>query len=207
MDRDPPGARGARTADPRTPRQGVLREAEIVASALSIIERDGVEGLTMRRLSQSLGVSLGATYKHVATKDDLLRLVTAELYTQVLDADAPNADWRSRLRSFLIQMHEVVGSCRGLAAHLAAHSGDPVTGRLYYPLHAALTRAGFAPAGADQVLRVLFFYTSGALLTPVPELARDRAATDFAAGLDMVLDGVAHALVAQALVAERGVTS
>ncbi|CAJ61102.1 MULTISPECIES: TetR/AcrR family transcriptional regulator [Frankia] len=197
MDRDPPGARGARTVETRTPRQGVLHEAEIVASALSIIERDGVEGLTMRRLSQSLGVSLGATYKHVATKDDLLRLVTAELYTRVLAADTPDADWRPRLRSFLLRMHEVVGTCRGLAAHLAAHADDPVTARLYYPLHAALTQAGFTPAGADRVLRTLFFYTSGALLTPASDPARERAAADFAAGLDMVLDGVAHALPAE----------
>ncbi|MCM3925622.1 TetR family transcriptional regulator [Frankia sp. AiPs1] len=197
MDRDPPGARGARTVDTRAPRQSVLREAEIVATALSIIERDGVEGLTMRRLSQSLGVSLGATYKHVATKDDLLRLVTAELYTRVLDADTTDADWRPRLRAFLLRMHEVVGSCRGLAAHLAAHAEDPITARLYYPLHAALTQAGFAPAGADRVLRTLFFYTSGALLTPASDPARERAAADFAAGLDMVLDGVAHALAAE----------
>src|ERR1700735_5755608 len=63
-----------------------LDKQSIVSAALDIIAERGVAGLSMRLLSQRLGVSLGATYRHVPNKDDLLRLVAADLYGRITPA-------------------------------------------------------------------------------------------------------------------------
>ena len=43
------------------------RRDEIVAVAESILEREGPDGLTMRRLADALGIRAPSLYKHVAS--------------------------------------------------------------------------------------------------------------------------------------------
>src|SRR5260370_28401476 len=50
---------------------GVSRE-QIVGVALEIVEAEGLDGLTMRRLAGKLGVAATAIYWHVGDKDALL---------------------------------------------------------------------------------------------------------------------------------------
>ncbi|WP_050996970.1 MULTISPECIES: TetR family transcriptional regulator [Frankia] len=176
------------------PRRGALHEAEIVGEALKIIRADGVEGLTMRRLSDRLGVAVGATYKHVPTKDHLLRLVTLELYARVGPCEPTGADWCAGIRSFLLRFRQVVGAYPGMVGHISAHGTDPMPHRLYTSLNGTLRAVGFSPAGADRVVRVLFFYTSGAMLAPLAPDEHADADAEFAAGLDLVLDGVHRSL-------------
>src|SRR5579859_7503264 len=98
-DAQPPAA-----AD-RTP--GLDKDA-IVAAALEIITERGVAGLSMRLLSQRLGVALGATYRHVPNKDELLRLVAADLYARVVPADDTDGDEFGRAKHVMLQIHDVL---------------------------------------------------------------------------------------------------
>ncbi len=61
----------------RTP--GDLREA-CVAEALRIVEREGVESLSMREVARRLGVSHQAPYKHFASRDHILAEIVARAY-------------------------------------------------------------------------------------------------------------------------------
>jgi AcrR family transcriptional regulator len=47
----------------------------IIDTARAILEREGVEGLTMRSVAEAVGVRAPSLYKHVADRDDLVRLV------------------------------------------------------------------------------------------------------------------------------------
>ena len=60
-----------------TPSPSARRE-EIVAAALEILETQGPEHLTMRSLAERLQIRAPSLYKHVADKDELLVLLTAE---------------------------------------------------------------------------------------------------------------------------------
>lgn len=55
---------------------GDLRQALIVG-ALAVVERGGAEALSLRDLSESLGVSRAAPYRHFVDRDDLLACVAA----------------------------------------------------------------------------------------------------------------------------------
>ena len=75
-----------------------LTEAGIYAAALRLIDADGVEALTMRKLATALDANPMSLYHHVPNKDSLLRgvarLVGAQFRTVMLE-DAP---WQERIR-------------------------------------------------------------------------------------------------------------
>jgi AcrR family transcriptional regulator len=81
---------------------GALADA-LVSAALARVEEHGVEGLSMRDLAQSLGVSHAAPYRHFADRDALLAAVAARgfedlvvVYEAALETPG---DGRARLRA------------------------------------------------------------------------------------------------------------
>ena len=80
----------------------------------------------MRRLSTELGVALGATYHHVATKNALLALVAQDLYN---DVSKPNGDvgtWEERLRSLMITQATVAAGYPGMGNFMMTHAAEIV---------------------------------------------------------------------------------
>lgn len=59
----------------------MLSREQIVDAASDALRRDGLPGLSMRRLAQELGVQPGALYHHVASKQDLLAAVADRIVT------------------------------------------------------------------------------------------------------------------------------
>jgi AcrR family transcriptional regulator len=175
--------------DQRDGRLG-LTEAAIVGAALQIIEERGVDGLTMRLLSDRLGVALGATYRHVANKHNLLQLVAHVLYSQVDEAVGDTRDGLDRTRWLLITFRDVFGRYPGMASYLADHLSEFGSPELLKSMTEALLAAGLSSKGAARVTRTLFFYTAGAMLTSIPGETAQQASEHFAAGLDLVMRGV-----------------
>jgi len=76
-----------------------LTRQRVADAALALIDDQGLEGLSMRKLGASLGVEAMSLYNHVSNKDDLLHAVTDELYVKILGAyGEPKGDWRSKAR-------------------------------------------------------------------------------------------------------------
>jgi AcrR family transcriptional regulator len=86
-------------ADPRPPwtRQRVLR------AAIDLADQDGIESLSMRKLSQQLGGAPMSLYNHIANKDDLLDGMIDALFSEV---DLPDQEqgWKSAMRERAISM-------------------------------------------------------------------------------------------------------
>ncbi len=75
-------------------RTETVREA-CIAEALAIIEREGVEALSLREVARRLGVSHQAPYKHFASRDHLLAEVVSRAFVnfaRCLDARPRNDD-------------------------------------------------------------------------------------------------------------------
>lgn len=52
----------------------------VLRAALEVLDRDGIDGLTMRAVAKTAGVTATAIYRHHASKDDLLRAVRQSVY-------------------------------------------------------------------------------------------------------------------------------
>jgi AcrR family transcriptional regulator len=59
------------------------RVREAVDTAREILEREGPEGLTMRRLAEAMGIRAPSLYKHVESKEELEALLMAEAFREI----------------------------------------------------------------------------------------------------------------------------
>ncbi|MCP9619534.1 TetR/AcrR family transcriptional regulator [Nocardia otitidiscaviarum] len=73
-----------------------LTAVHIAATAIDVADRDGLDGLTMRRLARELGVATAALYRYYPDRKTLVAAMT-ELAMEETPAPAPGPDWRSTL--------------------------------------------------------------------------------------------------------------
>jgi AcrR family transcriptional regulator len=77
-----------------------LSRAAIIHSALSIIDRDGLEALTMRRLGRELQVDPMAIYYYLPSKSALFDGIVEAVYDEIdLDSVSPAEPWPDQLAS------------------------------------------------------------------------------------------------------------
>ena len=161
-----------------------LSRSVILQTALAIVDRDGVDGLSMRRLSNALSRDPVMLYRHVPNKaavlDGVVEIVLAKLLV-----DSTDPDWATQLRT-------VAHHFRQLAlAHpkvvpllvtrpLATPLGQRPPGMLR-PLEdvlALLTSAGFTGQDALHIYRLLFGYLYGHILNELQEVIERPDETD-----------------------------
>lgn len=89
-----------------------LSRADIVQAALDLVDEDGLEALTMRRLADRLGASPMGLYRHVRNKHDLeIALLDRTMRVTVLPAnEAPTS-----------AVERTVGFCLRLRAQMLEH--------------------------------------------------------------------------------------
>jgi AcrR family transcriptional regulator len=92
-----------------------LTRDAIVEAALAVLERDGMDGLSMRKVSEELGTGAASLYWHVRNKEELLQLVF-ERVTEEIDLPEPDpARWQEQCRELARQMLEVMRRHRDVA--------------------------------------------------------------------------------------------
>ena len=94
-----------RAVDRSAYHHGDLKSA-LVAAAITAVEQGGAEGISLRDLAQSLGVSRAAPYRHFADRDALLAEVAAKGFEDLIEvyerALAGPGSGRERLRAGLV---------------------------------------------------------------------------------------------------------
>ncbi|MEU0407427.1 TetR family transcriptional regulator [Streptomyces griseorubiginosus] len=96
----PKGERQARRASDRG-RYGRLSRERVLASALELVDREGLSALSMRRLGSELGVEAMALYRYASSKDALLDGLVEALYLELEERLADGAEgssWRAELQ-------------------------------------------------------------------------------------------------------------
>ncbi len=79
----------------RQSEQPALSRATIVREAVVMLDADGIEALSMRKLAARLNAGATSLYRHVATKDELMELAVDEVVAEVDVPAASSADWRT----------------------------------------------------------------------------------------------------------------
>src|SRR2546430_702213 len=89
-----------------TTRRKPLSRERILDAALALVDEEGIEALSMRKLGQALGYEAMSLYNHVANKDDLLDgildLVLAEMEPPDAEGGLP------AIRSAALSAHEAL---------------------------------------------------------------------------------------------------
>jgi AcrR family transcriptional regulator len=92
------------------PKVPLISRRNVIQVGLGIVESEGIDALTMRRLAQELGVNGASFYHHFSSKEDILssiaRAALAELEVPELGDDEDWREWFARTavryRTFLI---------------------------------------------------------------------------------------------------------
>jgi AcrR family transcriptional regulator len=103
-----------RTRQPSAPRVQLTRDV-IVDTALKLLDADGLDGVSMRRVAEVLGTGPASLYAHVANKDELLDLLLDRVSAEVEVPDPDPAHWQDQLRSVGRQTYEVFRRHRDIA--------------------------------------------------------------------------------------------
>lgn len=77
-----------------------LDRERIVDTAFALLDEEGIEGLSLRKLAARLGVQAPAIYWYIPNKAGLLRLMSAQLTNAARQTCAGATDWRSWLIAF-----------------------------------------------------------------------------------------------------------
>src|SRR5688500_876585 len=81
--------------------QPALSQEQIVAAAIKLLDANGIEALTMRKLGAELGAVATAVYWHVANKDELIELVVDHVYGEIDVPEISSPDeWRAAVTAF-----------------------------------------------------------------------------------------------------------
>jgi AcrR family transcriptional regulator len=76
------------------PKKALISRRKALELALKIIDKEGLDALSIRRLGDELGVRGISLYHHFASKEDILIGVCELALTDIRTPHAPNADWR-----------------------------------------------------------------------------------------------------------------
>jgi AcrR family transcriptional regulator len=159
-----------------------LSRERIAAAALELLDRDGLDAFSMRRLADHLSVGTMTLYGYFRGKSELLDAVMDEAAAEVDLTDLPDS-WRERAG----------GLARAWRANLERHPAL-VQIRLREPMMRprqfrtteasvqALLDAGLPPGDAARAFRVLFTYTFG-FVAFSPSATADDARRHVRAGL------------------------
>ena len=157
---------------------------QVLRAALAIVDAEGVEALSMRRLGRALDRDPMAVYRYAETKTALLDGVV-ELVLSELTVDATDEDWQSQLREVARRFRAIAVAhpyvvpllvTRPLATPLALRPHGTLR-----PLEATLAllvSSGFRDVDALHVYRLFFGFLDGHILNELQELVDNPEETD-----------------------------
>ncbi|MGV9827593.1 MULTISPECIES: TetR family transcriptional regulator [unclassified Gordonia (in: high G+C Gram-positive bacteria)] len=137
-----------------------LTQDEIVDAALKIIADVGVDKLSMRRLSEELGVSPMASYHYVSGKDALLDVVARTALADVRIPDRFEGRWYERLRMIVDQVETRLHSYPGIGEVILDQVLRGQT-RIVDGVMATLYEAGFGDADVLAGYSMIHSYLFG----------------------------------------------
>lgn len=190
----------------KTYHAGLSRE-QVVLAAVDLLQREGLAGLSLRRLGAELGVDGMSLYSHVRNKDDLLGAAVARAFRGARPRGA--GEWWEQIASLLHEHRRVIRQHPWVLEIMLSHnvgSPEPWAGA---EEALALLTTHLGAAGGARWFRLLVGFTNGFLLTErgsplqegalavleadrprVADAARrgERAADrDFVVGLDVLI--------------------
>jgi AcrR family transcriptional regulator len=191
------------TTEPLAATRQPLTKERVLAAAIDLADREGIDALSMRRLGQSLGVEAMALYRHVRDKDDLLDGVVEAVIAGIdmPPEDTDREDWRADMRALAIASRQQMLRHPWAPPLLVRRTTvGPATLRHVDTVLGILARAGFSMEMAHHALHVLGSRVFGFTQDPFDESTEADAdpaqSAAFAAAIAPALPHVAELALA-----------
>ncbi len=157
-----------------------LSRARVLETGIALADRDGIEGLSMRRLAQELGVEAMSLYHYVARKSDLLEAMLDSVYAE-MERPSEVGDGRPAIRATALSAHHVLLR-HPWACGLLMSPSSPSPARLAWmdSVLGRLRQAGFTPELTHHAYHALDSHIVGFTLWVLPYLAIARERPDVA---------------------------
>jgi AcrR family transcriptional regulator len=196
------------------PRQSLLTRERIVAAASALVDAEGLDVLSMRRLATELGVQGPSLYNYFATKADILDAVADAVIDNVDLSAFDTHVWHEALRIWAKSYHAALVAHPNIVPVLATGPGRrPAALAMAEAVFGALVDAGWPPARATHIGALMRYLVTGSALGSfalgfdidpalydqyphlhrAPLLAAHHEAVDegaFELGLDLMISGL-----------------
>lgn len=149
----------------------------ILQAALELLDRDGVDALTMRNLAREVGTSPMSLYGHVADRQDVLDGVY-ELMLQEIPLLVPGEmAWQDAVRTAYRSYRQTLLNHPHATAAVVRRPGSSRSGAFVAQMDASLgilREAGLEPEAALHAQRTLVGLTIGLVLAEINLLERQQ---------------------------------
>ncbi|MEU8814513.1 TetR family transcriptional regulator [Actinoplanes sp. NPDC048796] len=196
------------------PRQALLTRERIVEAASALIDAEGLDALSMRRLATELGVQGPSLYNHFATKAEIVDAVADSVVAQVDLSFFQSCKWPDALKKWAMSYRAVLAEHPNIVPVLAQGPGRRPAGlAMAEAVYGALVEAGWSYARATHIGALMRYLVTGSALGSfalgfdvdpqlyeryphlhhAPLLAEHHEAVDegaFELGLDLLINGL-----------------
>jgi AcrR family transcriptional regulator len=155
----PPAPRKTLGRPPRISRE------EVLTTARRIVDAEGVDRLTMRRLASEVGSTPMALYHHVRNKEELLLLLLDDYAARALHRPEMPIQPRERIVVAAATIHDVLAACPWIVEVLTADDLMS-TSALWFveQIVDGLVACGLTPKRAVHGYRAIWYYTVGEIV-------------------------------------------
>ncbi|WP_093657314.1 TetR/AcrR family transcriptional regulator [Streptomyces wuyuanensis] len=150
------------------PRKPLLSRERIVGTASALVDADGLDAVSTRRLAAELGVSGPSLYNHFRNKDEILDAVadavSAKVDLSMFDESDPR-DWRTALHDWAVSYRAALTAHPNVVPVLARGPGRRPAGlKVADAVFGAMVRAGWPAAQATHIGALMRYFITGSAL-------------------------------------------
>lgn len=143
-------------------RRQPLSPERIYRTALGLIEENGVDDLSMRKLAGALGVDAMSIYHHVENKQALLQGVFQTVQEELPLPDPMPADWKEALRQLGKGFHHLAQRYPGIfPAMITSPWGTEREREIFHYIQRALQKAGVREQDMPRATSTLYTHGIG----------------------------------------------
>ncbi|WP_404950457.1 TetR/AcrR family transcriptional regulator C-terminal domain-containing protein [Streptomyces sp. ARC12] len=149
------------------PRKPLLSRDRIVGAASALVDAEGLDAVSTRRLAAVLGVSGPSLYNHFRNKEEILDAVADAVSVQVdlsMFEESDPRDWREALHDWALSYRAALAAHPHIVPVLAGPGRRPAGLRVADAVFGAMTGAGWPPAQATRIGALMRYFITGSAL-------------------------------------------
>jgi AcrR family transcriptional regulator len=146
------------------PRPRSLDQVTIATAALAVVDRHGLDALTMRAVAAELGMGTMSLYRYVSGREEVERLIVDRIFLAIDARVSANTSWQQQVTELSEAIQSAVRAHAAVIPLLLVHfQHSSGAWNWLAALLGALDRAGFTAPQRVIAVRTLQAYIIGAL--------------------------------------------